>query len=241
MANRKLIGDLAARAVTGTVGGAVRAARHPVGTASYGVGVAKGLVKIGARLGSDLARTVAGQRPVGLFEDVVDPVPMPEPPPAPAPAPTPQPGPAEPGPEPPTPVPPPEPQPGPEPVGPGAVDDRVDEGERVVDAGEDVTGAEAAEESLATMETEPQAASRQGAHGGPDPEERLAHWGDELTDDVEVETPVGTTGAGPGYNPDTGETDLQQPGTEPLMDPSLTKAVRSEAEIARKGAARDKG
>jgi hypothetical protein len=112
--------------------------------------------------------------------------------------------------------------------------------DRVVDAGEDVTGAEAAEESLAAMETEPQSASRQGAHGGPDPEEQLANWGDELTDDVEVETPVGTTGAGEGYNPDTGETDLQQPGTEPLMDPSLTKSIKSEAETLQKAAEPDK-
>jgi hypothetical protein len=59
------------------------------------------------------------------------------------------------------------------------------------------------------------------------------------TDDVT--TPVGTTGAGAAYNPDTTETDLQQPGTEPLMDPSTTKAVASEAETLRRGADLDKG
>jgi hypothetical protein len=224
VATRKLIGDLTSRAVSGAVHGA----RHPIGTASYGVGIAKGV----AEVGFSVARTLIGGR---QHEDVTDPVPMPEPTPPPAPAPTPPPAPAPgPGPEP---VPPPEPTPQPSPLD---VDDRVDEGERPIDAGEDVTGAEAAEESLDAMETEPQAASRQGAHGGPDPEEQLANWGDELTDDVEVQTPVGTTGAGEGFNPDTGETDLQQPGTEPLMDPATTKAVKSEAETLRKAADQDK-
>lgn len=45
-----------------------------------------------------------------------------------------------------------------------------------------------------------------------------------------VTTPVGTTGADVAHNPDTAETDLQQPGTEPLMDPATTKAVASEAQ-----------
>jgi hypothetical protein len=57
----------------------------------------------------------------------------------------------------------------------------------------------------------------------------------------EVTTPVGTTGAGSSYNPDTAETDLQQPGTEPLMDPSTTKAVASEYETLRRAADPDKG
>jgi hypothetical protein len=52
---------------------------------------------------------------------------------------------------------------------------------------------------------------------------------------------VGTTGAGKGTNPDTGDTDLQQPGTEPLMDPSLTKSVRAESETLRRAADPDKG
>lgn len=59
-------------------------------------------------------------------------------------------------------------------------------------------------------------------------------------EDVEVTTPVGTTGAGPGYNPDTTETDLQQPGTEPLMDPSTTKRIKSESDVLRKAADVDK-
>jgi hypothetical protein len=53
-------------------------------------------------------------------------------------------------------------------------------------------------------------------------------------EDIEVTTPVGTTGAGPGVNPDTTESDLQQPGTEPLMDPSTTKRIKSESDTLRK-------
>ncbi len=59
------------------------------------------------------------------------------------------------------------------------------------------------------------------------------------TDDVT--TPVGTTGAGAAYNPDTTETDLQQPGTEPLMDPATTKTIASEAETLGRAADVDKG
>lgn len=84
------------------------------------------------------------------------------------------------------------------------------------------------------FETHPKAPSRNAEHGGPgdDTFDDLEPW----DNDADVETPVGTTGAGPGYNPSTGETDLQQPGTEPLMDPSLTKQVKSEAETMRKAA-----
>jgi hypothetical protein len=48
--------------------------------------------------------------------------------------------------------------------------------------------------------------------------------------DLDLATPVGTTGADVGRNPDTAEADLQQPGTEPLVDPGTTKAVASEQE-----------
>ena len=53
-------------------------------------------------------------------------------------------------------------------------------------------------------------------------------------EDIEVITPVGTTGAGPGYNPDTTESSLQQPGTEPIMDPATTKRIKSEADTLRR-------
>ncbi|HET7690021.1 MAG TPA: hypothetical protein VFK41_06570 [Nocardioidaceae bacterium] len=58
-------------------------------------------------------------------------------------------------------------------------------------------------------------------------------------EDVDVITPVGTTGAGVAYNPSTAESDLQQPGTEPLMDPSTTKRIKAETDILRKAAERN--
>lgn len=57
----------------------------------------------------------------------------------------------------------------------------------------------------------------------------------------EIITPAGIPAAGPGVNPDTGETDLHQPDTAPLMDPSTVKAVKAETDVMRKGAERDKG
>lgn len=83
--------------------------------------------------------------------------------------------------------------------------------------------------------TEPKSPSRNAAHGGPG-DATVDDWREEIEGGPDVETPVGTTGAGPGHNPDTGETDLQQPGTEPLMDPSLTKAIKSESETLQKAA-----
>jgi hypothetical protein len=53
-----------------------------------------------------------------------------------------------------------------------------------------------------------------------------------------VTTPVGTTGADGSALPNT---DLQQPGTEPLMDPATVKAARSEAETMQRAADPDKG
>jgi len=89
--------------------------------------------------------------------------------------------------------------------------------------------------------TEPKAVSRQSAHGGPARDAEIDAWIDEAMahDDVDVETPVGTTGAGVGHNPDTAEADLEQPGTEPLLDPATAKAIRSESEMMRKDAERD--
>ena len=68
-----------------------------------------------------------------------------------------------------------------------------------------------------------------------------ADLADRISSTDGVTTMVGTTGAGAAYNPDTAETDLQQPGTEPLMDPSTTKAVASESEILRRAVDPDKG
>lgn len=88
--------------------------------------------------------------------------------------------------------------------------------------------------------TEPSGASRTMAHGGSDTARDDDPFA-EVGDDPDVETPVGTTGAGEGYNPDTTETGLQQPGTAPLMDPSLTKSVKAEADTLRSAADPDKG
>lgn len=62
----------------------------------------------------------------------------------------------------------------------------------------------------------------------------------EVVDD-ELRTPSGIPAAGEGYNPDTTETDLHQPGTEPLMDPATVKAAASEAEMMQRAADPDKG
>ena len=89
---------------------------------------------------------------------------------------------------------------------------------------------------------EPQAEARDVAHGdaADDPRE-VNFWTEEAAPtDIDIETPVGTTGADVGFNPDTAEADLQQPDTEPLLDPSTAKAIRSEAETLGKAADPDK-
>jgi hypothetical protein len=74
--------------------------------------------------------------------------------------------------------------------------------------------------------TEPSATTRDEAHGDA-PLQRVEE--DEIAEEVaeafpagevSVETPVGTTGADVGHNPDTAEADLQQPGTAPLGESS---------------------
>jgi hypothetical protein len=90
--------------------------------------------------------------------------------------------------------------------------------------------------------TEPKAVSRESEHGGTGRDAEIDEWESMLPDDDEpdIETPVGTTGVGAGYNPDTAEAGLQQPGTELLLDPSTAKAIRSEAEMMQKAADPDK-
>jgi hypothetical protein len=91
--------------------------------------------------------------------------------------------------------------------------------------------------------TEPKAATRGSAHGGPagDREEVSGYVEEIVTDDLDIETPVGTTGAEVGTNPYTAEADLQQPGTPPVLDPATVKAVESESEILRKASDPDRG
>lgn len=66
---------------------------------------------------------------------------------------------------------------------------------------------------------------------------------DATTEAAEVEeviTPSGIPAADAGYNPDTAESDLFQPDTEPLMDPATVKAAKSEAETMQRAADPDK-
>ena len=100
--------------------------------------------------------------------------------------------------------------------------------------------AEAEEESYGGRAGEPRGASRDEEHGDAALQRAEA---DEIAEetaealpggDVDVTTPVGTTGAGVGFNPDTAEADLQQPQTQPLVDPALTKAVKSAQRTGKK-------
>jgi hypothetical protein len=59
-------------------------------------------------------------------------------------------------------------------------------------------------------------------------------------DGPSVTTPAGTTAAAEATNPDTTEHDLQQPGTEPIVDPGTAKAIRSEAQTLQRAADTDK-
>jgi hypothetical protein len=65
-----------------------------------------------------------------------------------------------------------------------------------------------------------------------------------LTEEEAIEddlrTPSGIPAADEGHNPDTAETDLLQPGTEPLMDPATVKSVKSETDVLQRAADPDK-
>jgi hypothetical protein len=182
---------------------AAHTVRHPISSAAYAAGIARGLA--GAAI-----HVVGGHRSTSSPDQSV---------PAPSPSETVGRTTATRGPRKPERV----PKPVPPPVAP-----------------EDVTVIEPTppHESFAT---EPKASSRNSAHGGPGSDAELDDWAAEVTDepDIDIETPVGTTGAAAGFNPDTAEADLQQPGTEPLLDPATAKAIRSESEMMRKDADRD--
>lgn len=97
------------------------------------------------------------------------------------------------------------------------------------------------EEPGEAFATEPKAVTRESAHGGPSDDAEVDAWDEEAAerDEIDIETPVGTTGADVGHNPDTAEADLQQPGTAPALDPSVANAIRSESEMLRKDAERE--
>jgi hypothetical protein len=174
-------------------GTATRAVRHPIASAAYAVGLARGLASAAVHgvtvTGHDPdAGRVPGQPTagVGVPEPQRVPKPMPE---------------------------------------PRAAEDQI------------VIEPEASGESFAT---EPKATSRDSEHGRSGNDEEIDQWS-AVTDDIDVETPVGTTGADVAHNPDTAEADLQQPGTEPLLDAGTAKAIRSESAMMQKGAEREPG
>jgi hypothetical protein len=184
---------------------AVQAVRHPISSAAYAAGIARGLA----------GAAVHGVLVHGRDEGAASGPPVP-----------PRTGPAAADSSTSTGIP--EPQRVPKPVPPPtATDDTI------------VIEPEPEHESFAT---EPKAVSRDSAHGGPATDAEIDAWIDEAMvgdDDIGVETPVGTTGAAAGHNPDTAEADLQQPGTEPLLDPSTTKAIKAESDMLRRAAERD--
>jgi hypothetical protein len=178
-------------------GTATHAVRHPIATAAYAAGLARGLASAAVH-----GVTVTGHDP-GAGQ-------VPTQPTAKAGVPEPQ------------RVPPPMPE-------PTARHDQI------------VIEPEPPGESFAT---EPKAVSRDSEHGGHASDAEIDAWIDDAMargSDVGVETPVGTTGASAGYNPDTAEADLQQPGTEPLFDAGSAKAIRSESEMMQKAADPDRG
>lgn len=98
---------------------------------------------------------------------------------------------------------------------------------------------ETTDEVVPPLDEMPTPADMPGAKNNPEAVPTAAQVAAE--EQSEVTTPVGTTGADVGFNPDTAETDLQQPGTEPLLDPSTTKQVAKEAETLAKAADPEKG
>jgi hypothetical protein len=90
--------------------------------------------------------------------------------------------------------------------------------DRHVEPAEPVPPAQSVEPST----TEPKAASRDAAHHGRG-SEPSDDWHDELEDGPDV-----------GINPATGQPNARQGDDEPLIDPSVAKAIRSEAETMKK-------
>ena len=95
----------------------------------------------------------------------------------------------------------------------------------------------AAQDALDQAEIEAMAAEAAERELGEEPVD--ADDGSEPEGD-ELLTPSGVPAAGPGMNPDTAETDLHQPDTEPLLDPATVKAVKKETDVLRAAAEREK-
>jgi DNA-binding protein HU-beta len=84
------------------------------------------------------------------------------------------------------------------------------------------------------------APAKKGGQGSPGdklpPRKRTASAAEVADGGPGVETPVGTTGAAPARNPDTAESDLQQPGTEEIVERGTAKKIAKEAERGRRAA-----
>jgi len=102
--------------------------------------------------------------------------------------------------------------------GPTGAADAYVSPDRHVEPAEPVPPARSVEPST----TEPKAASRDAAHHGRG-SEPSDDWHDEIDDGPDV-----------GINPATGQPNARQGDDEPLIDPSVAKAVRSEAETMQK-------
>lgn len=212
MSITKTVGTLAHEAVST----AVSAARHPLSTASMAAGLVKGTAEVGVGL---VRGVVRGQSPTAAAPTSTD-VDAADTLVSETARVEPKPAPAAPR----------EPQVVPKPV------PTIDElPEPIVIEADDTPGE--------AFHTEPKAASREAAHGGaPGDREEIEGYAEEILDpDFDIETPVGTTGAEVGHNPDTAESDLQQPQTPPLLDEGTISAVVSESEQLRRAADTDKG
>jgi hypothetical protein len=96
----------------------------------------------------------------------------------------------------------------------------------------------AAQDALDQAEIEAMAAEAAERELGEEPVDAAAEGSEPEGD--ELLTPSGVPAAGPGMNPDTAETDLHQPDTEPLLDPATVKAVKKETDVLRAAAEREK-
>jgi hypothetical protein len=94
-----------------------------------------------------------------------------------------------------------------------------------------------AKKSPARKTAAKKAPSARAATAGP----ALSRTERESVEADDLRTPSGIPAADEAHNPDTAETDLHQPGTEPLMDPATVKAAKSEAEVMQRAAEVDKG
>lgn len=198
--------------------------RHPARTTLRAVGVAKGIASVGVQVAERTLRTAFGRTGEPWSESVDQPatgtVVPPEPLSPPIPSPSPEPSP---GPPPPFPDPAPGPGPGPEPApAPGPERVQVAPGERLAAEAEESISVPTPGVPGEQFAHEPSATTRDSAHGG--------HSDDELVDDWEEEARDAEEGLAPAVD------DLPDAGDEPLLDPSLAKAVRSETDVLRKGA-----